>query len=84
MAAAITYSKATSVAGGIWAGTDCVIGFVTAPQGDQRFEMNTFCRTYPKNPSDPTKNMLDGTSTPDCSHPWPASVTLYRTNSIPV
>jgi len=80
VAAAITYSKTTSVAGGVWAGTDAVIGFV---DGAARIltgpDMNTAgATTYPKNPSDPTKNMLDGLSTADWFAPAASGVlTLY-------
>ena len=80
MAAALTYSKTTSVAGGVWAGTDAVIGFV---DGAARVLTGSYmdesgATTYPRNPSDPTKNMLDGTSTADWFEPAGSAVlTLY-------
>jgi len=67
MGGATTYSKSTSAAGGVWAGTDAVVAFV---DGSARVlsgtEMNIGAATSTiRCPSDPTTDMLNGAATAD-------------------
>ena len=60
----LTYTSATTAQGGVWGGTDAVVGFCDGsarPVSGSEMNTNDPKATFIKNPTDTSKNMLVGT-----------------------